>query len=51
MFVFSCSLKVTHASSSQPRHWLQHVLVQGKKDTEADPITVYNLISNHFGEW
>ncbi|KAI0757004.1 ras GEF [Daedaleopsis nitida] len=35
----------------EPRHWLQHVLVQGKKDTEADPITVYNLISNHFGEW
>ncbi|KAI0778171.1 ras GEF [Trametes elegans] len=35
----------------EPRHWLQHVLVQGKKDTESDPITMYNLISNHFGEW
>ncbi|KAL7285299.1 hypothetical protein ACG7TL_000394 [Trametes sanguinea] len=35
----------------EPRHWLQHVFVQGKKNTEADPITVYNLVSNHFGEW
>ncbi|KAH9849775.1 ras GEF [Lenzites betulinus] len=35
----------------EPRHWLQHVLVQGKKDTESDPITMYSLISNHFGEW
>ncbi|KAI1797867.1 ras GEF [Ganoderma leucocontextum] len=35
----------------EPRHWLQHVLVQGKKDSESDPITVYNLLSNHFGEW
>ncbi|KAL1951959.1 hypothetical protein VTO73DRAFT_1108 [Trametes versicolor] len=35
----------------EPRHWLQHVLVQGKKDSESDPITMYNLISNHFGEW
>ncbi|KAI0825148.1 ras GEF [Trametes gibbosa] len=35
----------------EPRHWLQHVLVQGKKDTESDPITTYSLISNHFGEW
>ncbi|KAI0361643.1 ras GEF [Trametes cingulata] len=35
----------------EPRHWLQHVLVQGKKNSESDPITVYNLISNHFGEW
>ncbi|TBU48354.1 ras GEF [Dichomitus squalens] len=35
----------------EPRHWLQHVLVQGKKDTESDPIVVYNLLSNHFGEW
>ncbi|KAM5535450.1 hypothetical protein V8D89_010972 [Ganoderma adspersum] len=35
----------------ESRHWLQHVLVQGKKDSESDPITVYNLLSNHFGEW
>ncbi|KAI0651839.1 ras GEF [Trametes meyenii] len=35
----------------EPRHWLQHVLVQGKKDMESDPITMYNLMSNHFGEW
>ncbi|KAI9063050.1 ras GEF [Trametes sanguinea] len=35
----------------EPRHWLQHVFVQGKKNTEADPITTYNLVSNHFGEW
>ncbi|KAI8995615.1 ras GEF [Trametes punicea] len=35
----------------EPRHWLQHVFVQGKKDMETDPITMYNLVSNHFGEW
>ncbi|CDO71551.1 hypothetical protein BN946_scf184911.g21 [Trametes cinnabarina] len=30
---------------------IEHVFVQGKKDIEADPITMYNLVSNHFGEW
>ncbi|KAI0335287.1 ras GEF [Cubamyces sp. BRFM 1775] len=35
----------------EPRHWLQHVFVQGKKDTESDPIILHNLVSNHFGEW
>ncbi|KAI0639385.1 ras GEF [Trametes polyzona] len=35
----------------EPRHWLQHVLVQGRRDIDSDPITTYNLVSNHFGEW
>ncbi|KAI0963551.1 hypothetical protein AcW1_000596 [Taiwanofungus camphoratus] len=35
----------------EPRHWLQHVLVQGKKDPETDPIAKYNHVSNHIADW
>lgn len=35
----------------EPRHWLQHVLVQGKKDPETDSIARYNHVSNHIADW
>lgn len=35
----------------EPRHWLQHVIAQGPKDAETDPITQYNHVSNHVAEW
>ncbi|CCM01971.1 uncharacterized protein FIBRA_04044 [Fibroporia radiculosa] len=35
----------------KPRHWLQHVLAQGKKDPETDPIAKYNHVSNHIADW
>ncbi|KIP11969.1 hypothetical protein PHLGIDRAFT_98679 [Phlebiopsis gigantea 11061_1 CR5-6] len=35
----------------KPRHWLQHVISQGPKDAETDPITQYNHVSNHVAEW
>ncbi|KAH9946633.1 ras GEF [Amylocystis lapponica] len=35
----------------EPRHWLQHVLVQGRKDPETDPIAKYNHVSNHIADW
>ncbi|TCD71512.1 hypothetical protein EIP91_008893 [Steccherinum ochraceum] len=34
-----------------PRHWMQHVLGQGKKDNMKDPIAVYNRVSNHIAHW
>jgi len=35
----------------EPRHWLQHVLVQGRKDPEYDTIARYNHVSNHIATW
>jgi len=35
----------------KPRHWLQHVLVQGKKDLETDPVARYNHVANHIADW
>ncbi|KAH8102648.1 ras GEF [Cristinia sonorae] len=34
-----------------PRHWMQHVLASGRKDSVKDPIAVYNRVSNHIAHW
>ncbi|KIK34653.1 hypothetical protein CY34DRAFT_17574 [Suillus luteus UH-Slu-Lm8-n1] len=35
----------------EPRHWLQHTLMPGRKDPELDSISRFNAISNHLADW
>jgi len=35
----------------QPRHWLRHTLLPGKKDPSADPIARFNSHYNDLHEW
>ncbi|TFK57665.1 ras GEF [Heliocybe sulcata] len=35
----------------EPRHWLQHVFVSGRKDPEIDPIARFNKVSEHLAQW
>ncbi|KAI0307727.1 ras guanine nucleotide exchange factor domain-containing protein [Multifurca ochricompacta] len=35
----------------EPRDWLQHVLVSGKKDPESDSIARFNEVSEHLADW
>jgi len=35
----------------EPRDWLQHVLVSGKKDPETDSIVRFNEVSEHLADW
>ncbi|KAI0033150.1 ras guanine nucleotide exchange factor domain-containing protein [Vararia minispora EC-137] len=35
----------------EPRHWLQHTLVAGPKDSESDPIARFLEVSYHLAEW
>ncbi|KZT22121.1 ras GEF [Neolentinus lepideus HHB14362 ss-1] len=35
----------------EPRHWLQHVFVSGRKDPETDPIARFNKVSEHLAQW
>ncbi|KAI0094911.1 ras guanine nucleotide exchange factor domain-containing protein [Irpex rosettiformis] len=35
----------------KPRHWLQHVVGRGEKDSKGDTITRYNRISHHIANW
>lgn len=34
----------------KPRHWLYYTFVSGRK-TDSEPITAFNVISNHLGDW
>jgi hypothetical protein len=38
-------------STSQPRDWLHHVLVSGKKDPETSSIARFNEMSEHLADW
>ncbi|OCH96179.1 ras GEF [Obba rivulosa] len=40
-------IQLDYFKKIKPRHWLQHVFVQGRKDPERDPIAKYNYITNH----
>ena len=35
----------------QPRDWLRHTLVPGKKDPKTDPIAKFNAHYNELHEW
>ncbi|THH16999.1 hypothetical protein EW146_g3739 [Bondarzewia mesenterica] len=35
----------------EPRHWLQHTLVSGKKEAETDSIARFSQVSNHLADW
>ncbi|KAG1853630.1 ras guanine nucleotide exchange factor domain-containing protein [Suillus subluteus] len=35
----------------EPRHWLQYILVPGRKDPELDSISRFNVISNYLADW
>jgi len=35
----------------EPRDWLQHVLVSGKKDPETDSIARFSEVSEHLADW
>ncbi|KAI0051683.1 ras GEF [Auriscalpium vulgare] len=35
----------------EPRHWLVHTLVSGKKDPELDSIAGFSALSNHLADW
>ncbi|TFY71062.1 hypothetical protein EVG20_g1954 [Dentipellis fragilis] len=35
----------------EPRHWLQHTLVSGKKEPETDSIARFSEVSNHIADW
>jgi hypothetical protein len=39
------------SSTSQPRDWLYHVLVSGKKDPEIYTIARFNEMSEHLADW
>ncbi|KAI0078895.1 ras GEF [Panus rudis PR-1116 ss-1] len=44
-----CRLECEYFLKIEPRHWLQHVLGNSKKDD--DPISRFNWLSNHIGAW
>lgn len=35
----------------KPRHWLQHVLVPGRKEPDIDPIARFSQVSSHLADW
>ncbi|KAI0271372.1 ras guanine nucleotide exchange factor domain-containing protein [Gloeopeniophorella convolvens] len=35
----------------EPRDWLQHVFVSGKKNSETDTIAAFNGVSEHLADW
>ncbi|KAI0322721.1 ras guanine nucleotide exchange factor domain-containing protein [Amylostereum chailletii] len=35
----------------EPRHWLQHTLVTGRKEPETDSIARFSEVSNHLADW
>ncbi|KAI0068347.1 ras GEF [Artomyces pyxidatus] len=35
----------------EPRHWLVHTLVSGRKEPETDSIARFNELSNHLADW
>jgi hypothetical protein len=35
----------------EPRHWLQYILMPGRKDPELDSISRFNAVSNHLADW
>ncbi|TFY80120.1 hypothetical protein EWM64_g3895 [Hericium alpestre] len=35
----------------EPRHWLQHTLVSGRKEPDEDPIARFGEVSNHLANW
>ncbi|KZT30401.1 ras GEF [Neolentinus lepideus HHB14362 ss-1] len=35
----------------EPRHWLQHVLVAGRKEPDTDSIAKFNQVSSHLADW
>ncbi|TFK77078.1 ras GEF [Pluteus cervinus] len=35
----------------QPRHWLHYTFVSGKKDSDSEPISAFNAVSNHLADW
>jgi len=38
-------------SKIEPRHWLQHILVTGRKEPELDTIACFNEVSYHIADW
>ncbi|TFK57283.1 ras GEF [Heliocybe sulcata] len=35
----------------QPRHWLKHILVPGRKEPDTDSIARFNQVSSHLADW